>query len=146
MPHISLHIIYGMLIEYCAQKQLNPTVFLIYIFINVYFDFVKCTDKTLCTLGIFWTQMCQFSWKWMDWDQKWCKCFGSVSWCPKGRGKICRGLKKLFNIIWSFFGFALTICFFLIFTQILDDIILKCTQCFVCTFYKIKINIHKNVN
>ena len=39
-----------MLIEYCAQKQLNPTVFLIYIFINVYFDFVKCTDKTLCTL------------------------------------------------------------------------------------------------
>ena len=56
-----------------------------------------------------------------------------------------RGLKNLFNIIWSFFGFALTICFFLIFTQILDNIILKCTQCFVCTFYKIKINIYNNI-
>ena len=91
-------------------------------------------------------QMCQFSRNWMDWDEEWCECFGSVSWCPKGRGKICRGLKKIFNIIWSFFGFALTICFFLIFTQILDDIILKCTQCFVCTFCKIKINIYKNIN
>ena len=38
------------------------------------------------------------------------------------------------------------ICFFLIFTQILDNIILKCTQCFICTFYKIKINISKNIN
>ena len=91
-------------------------------------------------------QMCRFSGNCMDWDEEWCECFGSVSWCPRSIGKICRGLKKLFNIVCSFFGFALTICFFLIFTQILDDIILKCTQCFVCTFYKIKINIHKNVN
>ena len=91
-------------------------------------------------------KMCQFSGNWMDWDQEWCKCFGSASWWPRSIGKICRGLKKLFNIICSFFGFALTICFFLIFTQILDNIILKCTQCFVWTFNKIKINIHKNVN
>ena len=53
------------------------------------------------------SQMSWFFWKWMDWDKEWCKCFGSVSWCPKGIGKICRGLKKIFNIIWSFFGFKI---------------------------------------
>ena len=41
------------------------------------------------------SQMSWFFWKWMDWDKEWCKCFGSVSWCPKGIGKICRGLKKI---------------------------------------------------
>ena len=49
-------------------------------------------------------QMCQFSGNWMDWDEEWCECFGSVSWCPRSIGKICRGLKKLFNIICSFFS------------------------------------------
>ena len=62
-------------------------------------------------------QMCQFSGNWMDWDQDWCKCFGSASWWPRSIGKICRGLKKLFNIICSFFGFALTVCFFLYFPK-----------------------------
>ena len=43
------------------------------------------------------------------------------------------------------FWFCINNLFFFIFTQILDNIILKCTQCFVCTFYKIKINIYKNI-
>ena len=105
-------------------------------------SYINCAKITCPVLR----QMCQFSGNWMDWDQEWCKCFGSASWWPRSIGKICRGLKKLFNIICSFFGFALTNCFFFIFTQILDNIILKCTQYFVCTFYKIKINIYKNIN
>ena len=59
----------------------------------------------------------------------------------------CREVCKNHSIThYHFLVLHSTICFHLLFTQILDNIILKCTWCSVYTFYKIEINFHKNVN